>query len=213
MRMESVLLGFVQTEEDRTAIKMRSVRSNTRTVYQRDDDDQWVAWHPEVHRIADEIEARFIAKKKKSGFEREYARVVRLYFGDMERHLAGLRAVLRPGAQLAYVVGDQASFFQVPIPTGQLLRETAEHLGYQVTSIEVFRTRRATRTREELNEEIVTLRWPAAIAELEAARVQVVSAAEYSDAPFLVGVGEADAGPPSLFSARVSTGAQECRGK
>jgi hypothetical protein len=34
--------------------------------------------------------------------------------------LADLRAVLRPGAQLAYVVGDQASYLRILIHTGEL---------------------------------------------------------------------------------------------
>ena len=91
-----------------------------------------------------------------------YARVVRLYFGGMARHLAELRPLLKPGARLAYVVGDQASYFQVLIRTGTLLAELAEALGYRVESIDLFRTRLATATRAQLREEVVVLRWPGA---------------------------------------------------
>ena len=89
-----------------------------------------------------------------------YPRVTKLYFGGMARHFADLRKVLRPGAQLAYVVGDQASYLQVMIRTGQLLAEIAEALGYEVVSLDLFRTRLATATREQLREEVVVLRWP-----------------------------------------------------
>jgi hypothetical protein len=34
-----------------------------------------------------------------------YARVTKLYFGGMVRHLANLRSLLRPGARLAYLAG------------------------------------------------------------------------------------------------------------
>ena len=78
----------------------------------------------------------------------------------MKRHLAGLREALRPGARLAYVVGDQASYLRVMIRTGQLLAEVAESLGYQVEGIDLFRTRMATATREQLPEEVLVLRWP-----------------------------------------------------
>ena len=85
--------------------------------------------------------------------------MTKLYFGGMARHLAELRRILRPGAQLAYVVGDQASYLQVMIRTGQLLAETAESLGYEMVSTDLFRTRLATATREQLREEVLVLRW------------------------------------------------------
>ena len=78
----------------------------------------------------------------------------------MTRHLSELRRVLRPGAQLAYVVGDQASYLRIMIRTGQLLAEIATSLGYEVVGIDLFRTRLSTATREQLREEVVLLRWP-----------------------------------------------------
>jgi hypothetical protein len=114
----------------------------------------------EITRVAEEIEARRIAMGKTSGFERLYARVTKLYFGGMARHLADLRGALRPGAMLGYVVGDQASYLRVMIRTGQILASIAERLGYEVVSIDLFRTRLATATREQLREEVVVLRWP-----------------------------------------------------
>ena len=78
----------------------------------------------------------------------------------MAKHLAVLRKVLRPGAKLAYVVGDQASYLRVMIRTGQILADIAESLGYTVDDIDLFRTRLATATKEQLREEVVRLRWP-----------------------------------------------------
>jgi hypothetical protein len=135
------------------------VRSNTRNVYKNDSDDEWVANHAEIQRIAGEIEARRIALGKTSGFERLYAKVTKLYFGGMLQHLANLRQVLRPGAYLAYIVGDQASYFRVMIRTGQILANIAESLGFQVVNIELFRARQATATKEQLREEVVVLYW------------------------------------------------------
>ncbi len=66
----------------------------------------------------------------------------------------------RLGARLAYVVGDQASYLRIMIRTGQLLGEIAESLGYEVLALELFRTRLATATREQLREEVLVLRWP-----------------------------------------------------
>ena len=116
--------------------------SNTRGVYKGDD------------------ERRRIAMNKTSGFERMYARVTKLYFGGMARHLADLRPFLKPGARLGFVVGDQASYLQVMIRTGQLPAEIAESLGYRVDNIDLFRTRIATVTKEQIREEVLVLTWP-----------------------------------------------------
>jgi DNA modification methylase len=159
-RLESVLLGLIRSKADLQALKRTLVRSNTRGVYKVDDDDKWIVDHPKIENIACAIEARRIELGKTSGFERQYARVTKLYFGGMARHLAGLRKVLRPGAMLAYVVGDQASYLRIMIRTGQLLAEIAESLGYDVNCIDLFRTRLATATKEQLREEVVILRWP-----------------------------------------------------
>jgi hypothetical protein len=158
-RLESVVLGFVKTKADLRALKQQLVRSNTRNVYKGDDDDAWVTDHLSIQQIADAIEARRIELGKTSGFERQYASVTKLYFGGMKRHLAELRPCLRKGAQLAYVVGDQASYLRVMIRTGAILAEIAESLGYEVVGTDLFRTRLATATREQLREEVVLLRW------------------------------------------------------
>lgn len=159
-RLESVLLGFISNKAELQALKRGLVRSNTRGVYKSDDDDQCVREHPEIQRIADAIETRRIELGKTSGFERLYARVTKLYFGGIARHLAEMRLVLRPGAQLAYVVGDQASYLRIMIPTGRLLADIAQSLGYELVGIDLFRTRLSTATKEQLREEVVVLKWP-----------------------------------------------------
>ncbi len=159
-RLESVLFGFIRDKADLRVLKRGLVRSNTRGVYKDDEDDRWVSANSEIQRIAKAIEKRRSELGKTSGFERLYARVTKLYFGGMTRHLADLRAVLRPGAHLAYVVGDQASYLRVMIRTGKLLASIGESLGYEPMAIDLFRTRLATATREQLREEVVVLRWP-----------------------------------------------------
>ncbi|HEU5069480.1 MAG TPA: DNA methyltransferase [Verrucomicrobiae bacterium] len=159
-RLESVLLGFIKSKDDLRRLKQNLVRSNTRSVYKSDTDDRLVENHDAIQQIAEAIERRRIELGKTSGFERLYARVTKLYFGGMLRHLMDLRPVLRPGAQLAYVVGDQASYLRVMIRTGQLIADLAKSVGYEVVGIDLFRTRLATATKEQLREEVVILRWP-----------------------------------------------------
>lgn len=159
-RLESVLLGFLQSKADLRKVKQSLLRSNTRNVFIHDTDDQWAKEFPEIISLAEQIEKRRIELQKTSGFEKLYSRVTKLFFGGMARHLSDLRPLLRPGAMLGYVVGDQASYFQVMIRTGQHLARIAESLGYEVVSIDPFRTRMATATQSSLSEEVVVLRWP-----------------------------------------------------
>ncbi len=158
-RLESVLLGFMSSREDLRKQKQQFIRSNTRGVYKADEDHHWVQDIPRIQELANSIEARRLELGKTSGFEKQYAKVVRLYFGGMARHLSELRSLLRPGAKLAYVVGDQASYFRIMIRTGQILAEVAERLGYEVMDIDLFRTRFSTATKEHLREEVLLLKW------------------------------------------------------
>ena len=161
-RLESVILGLIRDRCELRSLKQDLIRSNTRGVYKSDTDHKEVAQHPAIMEIADAIERRRIELGKTSGFERLYPRVTQLYFGGMVRHLASLRTVLRPGAKLAYVVGDQASYLRVMIRTGQILADLAESLGYRVIDIDLFRTRPSTVTGEQLREEVVLLAWQGA---------------------------------------------------
>ncbi len=158
-RLESVLLGLIRDKHELRSLKQGMLRSNTRGVYKTDRDDQFVANHKEINRIANDIERRRIELGKTSGFERLYARVTKLYFGGMAQHLSNLRPLLRPGAHLAYVVGDQASYLRVMIRTGQIVADIADSLGYEVIGIDLFRTRLSTATKEQLREEVVVLQW------------------------------------------------------
>ena len=159
-RLESVMLGMIRSKADLRALKQDMIRSNTRGVYKADTDDREIKDNENIGRIADAIERKRIELGKTSGFERMYSRVTRLYFGGMTRHLGTIRSALKPGAKLAYVVGDQASYLRVMIRTGQLLAEVASSLGYDVVGIDLFRTRPSTATGQQLREEVVVLEWP-----------------------------------------------------
>lgn len=161
-RLESVVLDLIKCRADLRQLKKSLIRSNTRNVYADDTDDDFVTDVPEIQRIARDIEFRRTELGKTSGFERLYHRVAKHYFGGMARHFRELRPFLKPGAVLGYVVGDQASYLRVMIRTGQLLAEIAEREGYVVERIDLFRTRHATATKDQLREEVVVLRWPGA---------------------------------------------------
>ncbi|TSA27810.1 MAG: DNA methyltransferase [Bacteroidetes bacterium] len=158
-RLENVLLGLITNLHDLRGLKKTFVRSNTRSVYRDDSDHLYVRDIKSIQSIAHQIEKRRIELRKTSGFEKMYSKVTLQYFGGMAKHLTNLRNCLEPGAKLAYVVGDQASYLRVMIRTGQLLAEISEKLGYKVLDLELFRTRFATRSKEELREEVLILEY------------------------------------------------------
>lgn len=158
-RLENVLLGVINNMRELRKVKKTFVRSNTRSVYKEDEDHKYIQHLKSVTNLAAKIESRRIELGKTSGFEKMYSKVTLQYFGGMARHLSSLRASLKPGAKLAYVVGDQASYLRVMIKTGELLAEIAENQGYRVLDLELFRKRFATASKEELREEVLILEW------------------------------------------------------
>lgn len=158
-RLESVLLGFINSKEQLRAVKQQFIRSNTKNVYKGDNDSQYVEKIDSISELSKSIEKRRIELNKTSGFEKLYSSVVKLYFGGMARHFQELKPILAPNAKLAYVVGDQASYFKIPIRTAELLAEVAENAGFEVESIENFRKRYATGTDAWLNENVLVLKY------------------------------------------------------
>ena len=59
----------------------------------------------EAEQVAQAATKQIVSERLR--LERRYARVTRLYFGGMAQHFASLREALKPGAKLAYVVGDK----------------------------------------------------------------------------------------------------------
>lgn len=159
-RLESVILGFINSKEDLRTVKKGFIRSNTKNVYRGDMDAEYIKNLTSITDLSDMIEQRRIELGKISGFEKLYSSVVKLYFGGMAKHLNELKPYLKDGARLAYVVGDQASYFRIPIRTSHLLGEVAESVGnYSVERIDTFRKRFATATETWLNEDVLILRY------------------------------------------------------
>lgn len=156
-RLESVILGFIQDKKDLRSMKENLLRSNSRNIFINDKDSEYVKKFDSIENIANEIEEKRIHMNKDSGFEKLYHKIVRHYFGGMYLHLKTLKPFLSPNAQLAYVLGDQMSFFQTYIPTADLLGEVAESLGYNVCEIELWRTRYATATSRSIDENVLIL--------------------------------------------------------
>lgn len=157
-RLESVILGLVSSKQSLRSLKEQLLRSNSRNIFVTDNDQDYVKSFDSINRIAREIEEKRIHLKKTSGFEKMYHKIVKHYFGGMYRHFQSLRPLLAPEARLAYVVGDQMSFFRTHIPTAKILGEIAETLGYKIEETELWRTRLATATKIQIEENVLILR-------------------------------------------------------
>ncbi len=156
-RLELIMLGFIKSKKELRQLKQRMLRSHTRNIYKADNDSVYVADIPEIQQVAQEIERRRVERGATSGFERLYHRVVTEYFGGMHRVLEQLERVMLPGGQLAFVVGDQMSYFRVPIHTAKLLSLVARRLHYREVETILWRTRRATATNIDIKEQILIL--------------------------------------------------------
>jgi len=156
-RLESILLDFVNTKGDLRLLKEKLLRSNSRNVFVSDNDGDFVKHIEEIQIIAEKIENKRLELNKTSGFEKLYHKITKHYFGGMYLHLKSLKPYLKRNAKLAYVVGDQASYFQIHIPTAKLLSIIAKELGYETSDIELFRTRLSTKTKKYMNENVLIL--------------------------------------------------------
>lgn len=166
-RLELAYLECVYDRPSLRLVKRGMVRSHTKGIYKTDSDDVHVSDCERLQRIVRRIEnkvARKIAKKAASdksrdcGFERLYGKVTQEYFGGMRRHFRAVRPLLKDSARCAYVVGDQCSYFQIKIPTAELLGEIACAEGFEVTEIRKWRDRWSTGTKRFLKEHILLLR-------------------------------------------------------
>jgi len=159
-RLELVLLDFLKSPKQLYALKKNLICSNTRAIHTDDDDGDEIQHLSEITTIAEQIEQRRIEKNGVTNFELLFHKVVLHFFGGMRLHLQEMKKLMKPGALMGYVVGDQASFFRVPIRTGELFAVVAKDVGLEVVRIDLFRERHASITKTKLREEVVILRNP-----------------------------------------------------
>lgn len=155
-RLELALLESVNDNEALRAIKRTMVRSHTKGIYNGDVDALYAKGLVELDEITRQIDRR--AAEKTHGFAKLYSRVTMEYFGGMARHLTNLHAILAKRAVLAYVVGDQSSYLQVPIPTARILGQLAQRCGYELLEIRHWRTRSTTSSHGTIKENVLILR-------------------------------------------------------
>ncbi len=157
-RLELAYLEAVQDRESLRAIKKTMVRSHTKGIYATDKDSELTTDIPRIAELSQQIDER--AAGKTHGFARLYSKVLKEYIGGMRLHFRSVLPLLRRGARAAYVVGDQASYFKVPIPTAELLAVVAEKEGFGLEGIRKWRQRWVPSSKSYLNENILVLKRP-----------------------------------------------------
>jgi hypothetical protein len=163
-RLELVWMGILEDNQDLQKIKKQNLRSNTKNIYVDDDDGEQanIRENESVDAIMSEMEQILEEEDITHGFGQYYPRVVEEYFGGMQRHFEQLYDLMNEGGKGAYVVADQASYWQVEIATGEILAEIAEErVGFEVEGIKHWRSLHATTGKgEQLPEEILVFRKP-----------------------------------------------------
>jgi SAM-dependent methyltransferase len=155
-RLELAFLEEVSDKSSVRSIKQSMIRSHTKGIYASDTDWDLVWTHPALNRVVRSIDSK--VNGRSHGFARLYSTVIASYFGGMYRHLKSAKKVLKPGAQCAYVVSDQASYANVRIPTARILQDIAAEIGFEVTGVRHWRSRQSSKTSRVINEEILLLR-------------------------------------------------------
>lgn len=146
-RLELVFTGVVSSREDLRSIKRSLMRSSSKNVYKNDSFGDRVKGFSPVQEAVQAVAAR--AAKKPSGFARVYPRLIGEYFGGMFEHFRAAGRLLRSKGYAAYVIGDQSSFFAVPIPTARIVADIATKCGsgLELVGMEPIRKFRGTRGR------------------------------------------------------------------
>ena len=144
-RLELVFSGHVSSRDDLRKLKKGFLRSSSKNVYKEDQLAQHVRRFPEVQDIIKTISEK--AAERTSGFARVYPRLVGEYFGGMYKHFHTLGTILRPSNKIAYVIGNQSSFFATPIATAQIVAKLAEscNSGLKLLDMEPIKEMRGTR--------------------------------------------------------------------
>ena len=156
-RLELVFMEAVTDGHSLRQIKKRMIRSHSKGIYRHDNDGAKITGLASVTTIRNQITHKLTDSA--SGFEIQYPKVISNYFGGMLRHFYALSHYVPTGSKLAYVVGDEASYKGVHIPTAQLLAEIIQTYvpRFKIESLIPWRVRNTHKNRPRLTEHVMLL--------------------------------------------------------
>jgi len=155
-RLELAFLDFVSSNDCVREIKQSMIRSHTKGIYKSDRDAERVRKYSEINDLAERVAK--MCEEKTYGFARLYPTVIRQYFGGMKRHFESISSIMPLGSRYALVVGDQASYFGIHIPTAKLLGQLARDCGFEVEDTVVWRERRPSTGSKLIKEHALILK-------------------------------------------------------
>jgi hypothetical protein len=155
-RLELAFLDLITTRDCVRNIKQNMIRSHTKGIYSTDNDAELVRDYPTINKLANVVAE--VCEEKTYGFARLYPTVIREYFGGMKRHFESISSLMSPGARYAVVVGDQASYFGIRIPTAKLLGDVARNCGFEVEDMIMWRERRPSTGSKLIKEHALILK-------------------------------------------------------
>lgn len=159
-RLELIWLDQIRSKDDLKNIKSKFIRSNSKNIYVDDDDGEQTNIRniDKVDEIINEMHNIIEEENIEHGFGQYYPRVIEEYFGGMCKHLRQIYDVMAPGGKLAYVVGDQQTYWRIEVPTGKILEEIAEKkVGFKAGNLHHWRNRQSRWHDEDLAEELLVL--------------------------------------------------------
>lgn len=151
-RLELAFLERGIDRESLQAIKKAMIRSHTKNIYKGDRDYDHAKRHTSINRLVAQLRREV---GDAHGFVGYYPDVIAQYFGGMKRHFGDLKKLLAPGAQCAYVVGDQSSYCGIHIPTAKLLGVLLDSLGFVDIDIVHWRGRWSSATSVMVDENVL----------------------------------------------------------
>ena len=156
-RLELAFLEMVTDLASLRKIKRRMLRSHSKGIYVGDRDYLLVRDLSAVKQIQQQIIER--AGTRLHGFLEQYPKVIGNYFGGLLRHFQSLSHYIPNGSKLAYVVGDQASYLGVHVPTACIIVDMLQRakLGLDVDEIVEWRQRHASTGKSPLWEHVILM--------------------------------------------------------
>lgn len=156
-RLELLFMNYANDLPSLRRIKERMIRGSTTNIYKNDADGDNIKEFESIKNVTNLIEKRLAEDGATSGFEKLYTKLVREYFGGMQRVLSEALTVLKRGGKFVLLVSDSHAFKMVHISTASILAEIGLKTGYKSFEMELWQDKISTSHKYHMRENILTL--------------------------------------------------------
>jgi hypothetical protein len=142
-RLELSVLGAIRDWGDLKEYRQNLIPSCTQHVSSVGDSLDHILANPLLEPIRPEIDEtcrNLTAVKADKGGKKQYDKMVAAYFAGMAEHWREISKLIRPGAEICYVIGDSAPY-GIYVPTDKWLQTLAEPFGFSFLRFEKSRDR------------------------------------------------------------------------